>query len=223
MELFFFNAFKDLEAGGKNLHEKIEKKYDEKWLDKNLPREQLEGVWSERMVRKFRTKFSCVVIDEIDTLFPKKVMEWTHNQNYIDSDGERVVYDLFQVTKQCKLPIIVIANTLDLFWRVLQNLNTKGFHFQECPFREYSMDDYKNIISYRFKMLGGGHALDEKALQLMALKASNREGDLRKIFAACRYAIDESKDGTVSIGDLNAAMMKGEWGNKHRSLELNKN
>ena len=51
--------------------------------------------------------------------------------------------------------VIVIANTLDLFWRTMTTLKDKGVTMTDLPFRQYSKDDFKNIISHRIKMLGG--------------------------------------------------------------------
>ena len=83
VEHIFVNAMRDLSENGRNLHDKLEADFDREWADLNMPNKAM--VWQERMAKKFSSRFCCIVIDEVDTVFSASSLKFKHNKNFASS------------------------------------------------------------------------------------------------------------------------------------------
>ncbi|KAI1292096.1 Cell division control protein 6 -like protein [Halotydeus destructor] len=128
---------------------------------------------------KKRSKFTVVILDEIDKL---------------ECKNQEVLYTLFDLPRRydSRLILIGISNTLDFTKRSLSRMLHLEFdNVVEMNFRPYSKDQVKGIIEMRLKEVTANCPLfNPSAIELCARKVAMHSGDVRKALHICRRALE---------------------------------
>ncbi|KAJ4779446.1 Cell division control protein 6-like protein [Rhynchospora pubera] len=138
------------------------------------PLQQLQCIFSKR--QSLPPKMTLIIVDEMD---------------YLITRDRSVLHDLFMLTtvpfSRCIL--IGIANAIDLADRFLPKLASLNCKPPVITFRAYSKDQIYEIIQERLKGLGYD-VFDSLSLEFCARKVAAASGDMRKVLAVCRRAVE---------------------------------
>ncbi|KAJ1695665.1 hypothetical protein LUZ63_012363 [Rhynchospora breviuscula] len=111
--------------------------------------------------------------------------------DYLITRDRSVLHDLFMLTtlpfSRCIL--IGIANAIDLADRFLPKLASLNCKPPVITFHAYNKDQIYEIIQERLKGLGYD-VFDSLSLEFCARKVAAASGDMRKVLAVCRRAVE---------------------------------
>eukprot|EP00916_Digyalum_oweni_P018635 GHVL01031181.1.p1 GENE.GHVL01031181.1~~GHVL01031181.1.p1 ORF type:complete len:439 (+),score=70.03 GHVL01031181.1:116-1432(+) len=151
-----------------------------------------------------KKKQTIVIIDEVDQIFvspeaaSRLLVRRSSRTNKERQDLNKMANDplmqLFGLPSRpsSNLVLIGIANSADLFERMMPLLKLTNSHPESVVFEPYCVDQLREIIIGRLKSATNDGSLplfNERAIELLVKKMASFHGDCRQALDACRRAL----------------------------------
>ena len=158
-------------------------------------------------LRKNRV-FPVICLDEVDHLLPR---------------GAEVLYDISRLREESiPVQLIMITNDQFVFMNVDPRIKSSLRPVEEIPYRAYTVEQMKEIISIRVEFAFQKGVVDEEAVDYLAEVACEMDGDVRIARETLLRAVElAKKDGKfrVTVEHIKQALSESQFAKAKSMVE----